>query len=91
MTKVISNTFNTRIITPESVIFEGDTVSLVAPGELGYLGILHDHAPLVTTLTQGKLKLKLPENREKTYTIGKGFLEVTANKVTILAEDIVAI
>lgn len=81
-------TIHVKIVTPEKTLYEGEVVSLVAPGGLGYLGILVDHAPLVTSLQPGKLSLKLPENKEMVFSVNEGVLEVSQNEVIILSETI---
>ena len=81
--------FNLEILTPEKTVYSGHAVSLVAPGESGYLGILANHAPLITKLKEGKVVLK--KETEETlifHSKGKGFLEVTKNKVLLLADAV---
>ncbi|MCK4404560.1 MAG: ATP synthase F1 subunit epsilon [candidate division Zixibacteria bacterium] len=76
------------IVTPEKIFYEGDVVSLIAPGSEGYLGVLTDHAPLITALVPGKLTVKDEKNQELILAIGGGFMEVFKNHVTILAHSI---
>lgn len=76
------------IVTPEKTFYEGDVISLIAPGSEGYLGVLTDHAPLITALLPGKLTVKDNENQELIFAIGGGFMEVFKNHVTILAHSI---
>jgi F-type H+-transporting ATPase subunit epsilon len=75
-------------VTPEKVVFEQDVVSLVAPGIEGYLGVLTNHAPLITPLTAGNLEIKDAGGQERLYFISGGFLEVSRNVATILADAI---
>jgi len=76
------------IVTPEERFYEDEVNSLIAPGSLGYLGILTDHAPLITELVPGKLTVKDTKGQEKTFALSGGFLEVLKNNVTILADSI---
>jgi F-type H+-transporting ATPase subunit epsilon len=76
------------IVNPEKRFYENDVNSIIAPGSLGYLGILTDHAPLITGLVPGKLTVKDSKNQEKIFAISGGFLEVLKNNVTILADSI---
>ena len=76
------------IVTPEKRFYEDDVSSLIAPGSLGYLGILTDHAPLITELVPGKLTVKDSKGQEKIFALSGGFLEVLKNNVTILADSI---
>ncbi len=77
-----------KIITSETVFYEGSIVSAIIPGEVGYLGILAHHAPLVTTCVPGKLYFRDQAGREHHYHIEKGFLEVLDNQATLLTEKI---
>ncbi|HNV86493.1 MAG TPA: hypothetical protein PKL97_05955 [Candidatus Omnitrophota bacterium] len=77
-----------RILTGEGIFREDHIVSLIAPGELGYFGVLADHAPLVAACSAGRLEFRTPDNRKHHYRIGKGFLEVLKNQVTIFTETI---
>ncbi|MFH1190407.1 MAG: F0F1 ATP synthase subunit epsilon [Candidatus Omnitrophota bacterium] len=68
-------------------IFEGDLQSMTAPGEIGYLGILANHAPLMTTLVPGRITVRDASGAVKSFeSISRGFLEVLDNKVTILLD-----
>ncbi len=80
--------FLLKIVTPTEVFFEGQAVSVVAPGTIGYLGILRNHAPLVTTLDKGSLTYKDPEGKTQTFKVEGGFLEVLDNRVLVLTEKI---
>jgi len=83
--------FHLQIISPHRVEFEGDVESLVAPGEDGYLGILTNHAPLLTTLKDGSLTFRAPgggSGRERYQLSGGGFLEVHRNKVVVLSNQV---
>jgi F-type H+-transporting ATPase subunit epsilon len=80
--------YHLSIVTPEKKFYEDEVNSLIAPGSLGYLGILTDHAPLLTELEPGKLTLKDSQGQEKIFAISGGFLEVLKNNVTILADAI---
>ena len=77
-----------RVLTGEGVALEDQAVSIVAPGEPGYLGILRDHAPLVTTLKPGRLTWRRPSGEFLAAGIGAGLLEVANNRVTILTDSL---
>lgn len=75
-----------EIVTGENVVYENDNVSMVvAPGVEGSLGILPSHAPLVTLLKEGELRIK-SGGGEESLAVHGGFLEVIDNKVVVLAD-----
>ena len=84
----MSQTFLLKIVTPTEVFFEGQAVSVVAPGADGYLGILQNHAPFITTVTKGNLTFRDPEGKTTTHKVEGGFLEVLNNRVLVLTDKI---
>ena len=75
-----------EIVTGERVVLsETDVDMVVVPGSDGALGILPQHAPLISTLAAGELRVK-KGNREQSIIVFGGFIEVTPHKVTILAD-----
>ena len=80
--------FKLSIVSPEKVLYEDDVESLIAPGIDGYLGILSNHAPLITSLGTGKIEIRDVHKKEKTAAISHGFLEVSNNTATILADAV---
>ena len=79
-----------RVLTQEGMILEDQAVSVIAPGEVGYLGMLRNHAPLVTTLVPGTLTWRRPDGERLTRRIGRGLLEVRRNQVTLLTDAVTA-
>lgn len=75
-----------EILTPEKKIFSGDVYGVQLPGISGLFEILDKHAPLVSALKAGKLKILKEKNTIVTYTILSGFAEVLNNKTTVLVE-----
>ena len=73
------------VISPESVLFEGEVSSVVAPAFDGEVGILENHAPMMTLLGSGVLRLG-GSSSEKRFTIEGGFLQVVENTVRIVTE-----
>ena len=75
-----------EIVTGERVVYTEDDVDMiVAPGSDGSLGILPRHAPLITTLAAGELRIK-KGGREEALIVFGGFMEVTPEKVIVLAD-----
>ena len=75
-----------EIITGERLLLrEEDVDEVVAPGMMGELGVLPNHAPLVTSLQAGELRVK-KSNAEDDFFISGGFLEVKGDIVTVLAD-----
>ncbi len=77
-----------RVLTHEGVALEETATSVIAPGAPGYLGMLRNHAPLVTTLQPGTLLWKRPTGERRTARIGSGLLEVVRNRITILTDTV---
>ena len=80
--------FHLTIASSEKKIFEGEAQSLIAPGEIGYLGILANHAPLMTTLISGKITIRDASGKTSAFeSKAGGFLEIMKNKATILLDQ----
>ena len=76
-----------EIVSGERIVLtESDVDMVVAPGADGVLGILPKHAPLISTLAPGELRAK-KGGREESIIVFGGFIEVTPEKVTILADS----
>jgi len=75
-----------EIITPDKSLFKGEAKGVTVPGIDGSLGILNNHAPLITALKSGKVKVTDSNNEEIFFDIKGGVAEVLNNKVIILAE-----
>jgi F-type H+-transporting ATPase subunit epsilon len=74
------------LVTAQKRLYEGPAEMVIAPGSEGQLGILPRHAPLLTTLKLGELRVRNGGVDESIFVAG-GFLEVNNNVVTILADD----
>ncbi|HYJ32261.1 MAG TPA: ATP synthase F1 subunit epsilon [Candidatus Binatia bacterium] len=79
--------FTFRLVTPQRIVFEGPVVSIQAPGSEGYLGVLAHHAPLITTLKEGRLEMRDPSGRVTAWHVTGGFLEVSNNRASALADS----
>ena len=79
--------FQLEIIAPTRVVFDGEASSVSAPGTLGGFQVLVDHAPLLSSLDAGPLKIKSPAGVDTVYATGGGYLEVNHNRVVVLVES----
>ncbi|MFT3679979.1 MAG: ATP synthase F1 subunit epsilon [Ferruginibacter sp.] len=75
-----------EILTPERKIFSGDVYGVQLPGIAGLFEVLDKHAPMVSALKAGKLKILNDKSNTTSYTIQSGFAEVLDNKTTVLVE-----
>lgn len=78
--------FRLKILTPDKTLFDGEVVSVTAPGKLGWFGVLAHHAPMITQLRSGSVKLRYPDGREEQVPIPSGFCKVTHDQVLILSD-----
>ncbi|WP_374951580.1 ATP synthase F1 subunit epsilon [Mucilaginibacter sp.] len=76
-----------EILTPDKKVFEGEATSVTLPGALGSFEILNNHAPIISTLNDGKLTVK-GNGKDEVFMIQGGVVEASNNKVTVLAEGI---
>jgi F-type H+-transporting ATPase subunit epsilon len=74
---------NVRVITPDKIVWDADAEEIILPSSTGQLGILSDHAPLLTALDIGVMRLKT-DGIWTSIVLLEGFAEVENNKVTIL-------
>lgn len=78
-----------EILTPEQKIFSGDVYGVQLPGIAGSFEVLDKHAPMVSALKEGKLKILKDKTQTAVYSIKSGFVEVLNNKTTVLVEGAV--
>lgn len=77
-----------NIITPDQSVFNGQATSVTVPGSAGSFEILKDHAPIISTLEDGKVIIR--NNKDIEIIIIKGgVVEVLNNKITVLAEGVI--
>jgi len=74
---------NVRVITPDKIVWDASAEEIILPSSTGQVGILTDHAPLLTALDIGVMRLKI-DNNWTSIVLMEGFAEVENNKVTIL-------
>lgn len=74
------------VISPERVLYEGDAESVVAPAFDGEVGILGGHAPMMTLLGRGELRLSAAGG-ERRFSVSGGFLQVADDRVRVVTEQ----
>ena len=79
-------TIQVEVVSSEKQLYSGEASMVVAPGAMGELGILPHHAPLLTQIKPGVLKINLPNGQEELLYVAGGVLEVQPDKVTVLAD-----
>jgi F-type H+-transporting ATPase subunit epsilon len=77
-----------EIITPDKKLFSGEVKVIQLPGSEGSFELLNNHAPIVSTLSIGKIRIVTEQNKEQSFEIGGGVVEMNNNKVIILAESV---
>ena len=75
-----------EIITPDRKLFSGEVKSVKLPGSAGSFGVLKDHAPLISSLRKGDVKVVDEQKQNHSFHIKGGVVEVLKNKITVLAE-----
>lgn len=82
----MAKTFKLEIVTPERMVYSQNVTSVVVPGVEGYLGILADHAPLMSELKIGIIHIIDADGHEIDLATDGGFMQVNGNVVRILAD-----
>ncbi|MAC45738.1 F0F1 ATP synthase subunit epsilon [Oceanospirillum beijerinckii] len=82
-------TVHCDIVSAEKSIFSGRVELVVAAGILGDLGVAPGHAPLLTELQPGPVRVKKQNSEEEVFYVSGGFIEVQPNLVTVLADSAV--
>jgi F-type H+-transporting ATPase subunit epsilon len=82
----MAHTIHVDIVSAEGQIFSGEASMVFVPGSQGELGIAPRHAPLLTTLKAGEVRVQSQGHEEQLFYVGGGTLEVQPNLVTVLAD-----
>ncbi len=83
---MLGKQFDLEIVTPRRIVFNGRIESISAPGAVGSFQVLYSHAPLLSSLKIGEVKVVDSQGSETRYATSGGFVEVRSNKVVMLAE-----
>ena len=82
---------NLEILTPEKKLFSDEVYGVQLPGESGSFEVLDKHAPLISSLKSGRIKVLKDKTNTAFFEIQSGFVEVLANHVTVLVEGAKAV
>lgn len=74
-----------EIITPDKKLFEGEVTSVTVPGKTGKFQMLNRHAPVISALKKGKIKIKTSQGIQQ-FDVNGGVVEMQKNKIIVLAE-----
>jgi F-type H+-transporting ATPase subunit epsilon len=77
-----------EIVTPEKVVYKGKVRSVTVPGTVGSFQILYNHAPILSTLEVGGIKIVNDEGKVTYLVSSKGFVEVRDNVVSVLVDSV---
>lgn len=77
-----------EIISPEKKVYEGEINLLKVPGSKGAFEILENHAPIISILSKGTIKVIDKSNKEHTFEIDGGVIEDKDNKIIVLVESV---
>ena len=80
-------TIHVDIVSAEGQIFSGEAAMVFAPAAMGEIGIAPRHAPLLTTLKPGEVRVQLPGGEEQFFFVGGGAIEIQPHLVTVLADN----
>ncbi|MFM7901195.1 MAG: ATP synthase F1 subunit epsilon [Bacteroidota bacterium] len=76
-----------EIITPDKKVFAGEVISVAVPGSGGQFQMLNNHAPIISSLVNGTVKVKTTSGNEQ-FEVKGGVVEMLDNKITLLAESV---
>jgi len=79
------------LVSPERLLLSEKAEMVTLPGAAGYFGVLPGHAPVISTLKPGVIEVKGGGANGARYFVSAGFAEVTADRLTVLAEDAIAV
>lgn len=76
------------VLTPEKEIYQGVISSVKVPGASGQFEVLNGHAPIVSSLVTGPVRIISSDGDNKVFNISKGFIEVLGNEVSLLVQGV---
>lgn len=85
----MADAFKFELVSPERLLVSEDVLEVVVPGQEGYMTILAQHAPVMSTLQPGVVEVKSASGAQERYCVFGGFIDVTPDSCTLLAESAV--
>jgi F-type H+-transporting ATPase subunit epsilon len=82
------HTLDVSIVTPQSTAWSGKVLAIAVPGSKGPFQVLYNHAPIISSLDAGVMKIEEPDNTITFYACREGFVEVLANRVSIIVNEL---
>ena len=76
--------YHIQVVTPQGIAYDGEAVHTLIPAEDGFVGVLANHAPYVTSSPGGRFEIREKDGQEKKFRVGPGFFEVAKNQATFL-------
>ncbi|MEX0660177.1 MAG: ATP synthase F1 subunit epsilon [Balneolaceae bacterium] len=83
----MAKTFHAQLLTPNGSEFDGEIIGMKVPGTDGNFEMLYNHAPIISTLTYGRVVVRTADDKTITFAVSGGFVEMNDNNVTLLAEE----
>jgi F-type H+-transporting ATPase subunit epsilon len=77
-----------EVLSPGKTVFSGNIKLIKVPGTGGSFEVMNNHAPLISTLDEGKVKVEVDDSTTRLFNITGGVIQVVANKIILLAESI---
>lgn len=81
---------NVSIVTPQTTAFVGTALAVTVPGSKSAFQVLYNHAPIISSLDIGVLKIEDPSNHISVFAVREGFVEVLKNTVNIVVNELIA-
>ena len=75
------------VLTPEKELFNGNVTSVKVPGVVGQFEVLKGHAPIVSGLSKGDVRITLESGEKQVFKIARGFIEVFNDEVSVLVQE----
>ena len=82
--------FDVSLVTPDGAVYEGEVEMVVVPGQIGEIGVLARHAPLIATLKAGSTRVHVTEGQIQEFATGPGFFKVEQDRAIALVDDAAA-